>query len=620
MGLRAETGAAEQACGTQAGLWRDAGAYGLATLLCLLAIGWYLRLWDARLDVPFYYGEGGDVQYTYMLVKSIVENGWYLRNPALGAPGVLFMHDYPFSDHLHNLLIRFIGVLAGNFGLTVNLFYIATFFLAVWTSLYAMRHFGVSRGVAVGASLIFAFLPYHFLRGQAHLYLGGYYVVPLTALMLIELCEGLPLLFQDRPGRWWPALARPNRSAALSALTCLLTAWSGMYYAFFGCLLAGVVGLMALIGRRNVAGMLNALTAGVLIGLLVGVGLIPNVLYWREVGKNSAIANRPLDDLPTYSLKLSSLLKPYPQDPLREVKTLVLRREASPLPDSALYLQTTQVDTVAYPGIAGLAGLGVLLAVLFLPGRPRGPLKALWPLSRLGLATFLIGMPYGFGQIIGILITTKIRAYNRISVYLVFFGILGLALVVDYLLRRLQGDRRWCRLLRGGLALAVVLCLYEQMPPPLRFDQETQRNRFDDDRGFYQAIERSLPTNAMVFQLPHVAFPEHAIRVSHSPLPYRSYRHFKGYLHTTALRWSGGAMHGREIDRWQSAVASQPIGRLLKELRRAGFAGLTVDRDGYEDQAAAIEAELIDLLESQPMRSRDERLLFFRLSKDPAPR
>jgi hypothetical protein len=598
------------------GMW----TYALSTLICLMALEWYLDLGNARLDVPFSYTDSGDSHFSYMLVKSIFNNGWYLKNPSLGAPGILFIHDFPFSDHLHNLLIRLIAESAGNFGLTVNLYHIATFLLVTWTSLFALRRLGVSDWVAIGGSLIFAFLPYHFFRGQSHMYLEGYFIVPLTALMLIGLYEAQPILFQDQQGRWSPRLVRPRRTAALVTLTCLLTAWSGVYYAFFGSLLCVVAGLGALIGRRSIGGLMNALVAGALIGVFLGVGLIPNVLYWRENGKNPVVANRPIDDLPLLSLKLSSLLKPYPYHPLRGLKAIILRRQAAPRPDASLYLERARADLVTYLGMASVAGLTVLMGVLFLPRPPIGALRTLWPTSRLGLATILIGMPYGLGHLFGMLGSTKIRAYNRLSIYLAFFAILALSLVVDHVLRRLEGHRRWNRWARVGLALTFALCLFEQMPPALRPDHGTLRERFDADRDFYRTIEECLPVNAMVFQLPYVAFAEKTLTVSHSPHPFRSYRHFRGYLHTDGLRWSGGAMPGREADRWQAAVTSLPTRRMLDELRLKGFAGLTVDRDGYEDEGQSIEQEIVDLIGSKPIRSKskDGRLLFFRISKDAA--
>src|SRR5947208_2500886 len=67
--------------------------YGGAVFLCLLLLTAALRLWRADLSIPL--SSKGDSLLTQLWIKGIIENGWYLSNPSLGAPFGQEMHDYP---------------------------------------------------------------------------------------------------------------------------------------------------------------------------------------------------------------------------------------------------------------------------------------------------------------------------------------------------------------------------------------------------------------------------------------------------------------------------------------------------------------------------------------------
>ena len=59
---------------------------GVALAACVEAV-LVLRLWRADLRVPFNYR--GDSVFFAMMVKAVIDHGWYLTNAQLGAPGVL---------------------------------------------------------------------------------------------------------------------------------------------------------------------------------------------------------------------------------------------------------------------------------------------------------------------------------------------------------------------------------------------------------------------------------------------------------------------------------------------------------------------------------------------------
>src|SRR5947199_5240113 len=81
--------------------------YGAAVILCLLILTAALRLWRADLYIPL--SSKGDSLLTQLWIKGMLENGWYLSNPSLGAPFGQEMHDYPMADGLHFGLMKLVG-------------------------------------------------------------------------------------------------------------------------------------------------------------------------------------------------------------------------------------------------------------------------------------------------------------------------------------------------------------------------------------------------------------------------------------------------------------------------------------------------------------------------------
>jgi len=83
------------------------------------------------------------------------------------------------------------------------------------------------------------------------------------------------------------------------------------------------------------------------------------------------------------------------------------------------------------------------------------------------------------------------------------------------------------------------------------------------------------------------------------------YDHVRPYLHSDHLRWSYGAMKGREEDIGDDVSVA--------EARAAGYAAIEVDRLGYADNGAAVEADVRRVTQAAPIVSPNGRLAVYRL-------
>ena len=118
----------------------------------------------------------------------------------------------------------------------------------------------------------------------------------------------------------------------------------------------------------------------------------------------------------------------------------------------------------------------------------------------------------------------------------------------------------------------------------------------------------------MIYQLPPNSFPEFG---RHFEM--YDYSHFRGYLQSHRLRWSYGAVRGREAPVHGRLVLLVPP-ELVDDLVAAGFSGVYVDRKGYEGGGQEIVRALLRKVPQKPIANRDGSLLFFRLPVAPNPR
>ena len=576
------------------GLRTDLVVGVLAALATLLLASLALKVWRGDLGVPFSYRE--ETQYYLMLAKAIEEHGGYFENPSLGAPFGQELHDFAVGTDRLNLDLLRLLLLFGGPAAAVNLFYLLTFPLAAGATYLVFRLLAIPRAAAVVCSLLFALAPYHFERGQGNLFLSAYWVVPLGAYLVLATLAGRPLF--PRRARTTGLRAFATGRGLLAATFCVAVASTGIYYAVFTMLLlagAIVVALVARAGRSAVVGGLTCLA------LILGVALIhlsPSIAYRLDNGPNPGAERHPRES-ELYGLKLSDLL--FPID-LHRVEPLA-RFTAEYKAATPIRSEPMGLGPVAAGGFVVL--LLVALAVLV-----AGPARAGPPVLRhaaaAALIAFLIGTIGGVSTIVAQLLTPQIRGWNRISIFIAFFGLLAVAVGLAALGRRLGPQPLRRGLFAAALAGVLAFGLYNQVTyrhvPPYELASD-----WSADRAFVRQLEERLPNGAAVFQLPHLGFPETGREVD-------LYENdlLRGFIHSDDLRWSFGATKGRP-EEWTDDLARMPAATVLDAAAAAGFAGILVDRLGYRDRGSALEIELRRRLASEPLVSASRRHAFFDL-------
>lgn len=589
---------------------KTAAIYAAAIAACLLATLWVLKLWQADLSVPFVYKGDGLVNSVW--IKGIIDNGWYLYNNYVGAPTGLAMADFPTADNLHFFLIKVISLFTGNYAITMNIFFLATFPLTTIVSLYVFRKLNISYPTAVFGSLLYTFLPYHLFRGESHLFLAAIYVIPLTSLLILRIgSESPPFIKQEKKsGETYDLWSSRTIGYVLVAL---LTASAGIYYAFFACFFLTAAGAYAAYRRKSLKRLYVAGIAIGIIGAVLLINLAPNLLYQNKYGKNEEAAKRLPIESEIFGMTISQMVLPITGHRvgfMADLKTEIIQ--------GAAYVHETSVFVNENDGSSlGLIGsIGLLFSLGWLIfGRKRDvdeekmDLTMLDTLGVLNVLGILLATMGGFGLIFALLVSPDIRGYNRISPYIAFFSIMVVLVILESLRRKHFKTSEKGLIFYVILLTILIVGILDQTSSSMVPSYSSNGKDYTSDDTFIKKIENEMPAQAQIFQLPYMAFPE-----SWPVNQMTNYDHFRAYLHSSTLRWSYGVMKGRQGDTWQRNVSAEPTAQLIKDLALAGFSGVYINRAGYSDKAAKIEQELQTALNEKPLTNSNDTLLFFNMT------
>ncbi|MFL5972919.1 MAG: hypothetical protein ACJ750_11085 [Gaiellaceae bacterium] len=556
---------------------REAAFAAAAAALASLGATIFLRLWDADARVPFSYSGDGTLNLT--LIKTVMERGWFYENRRLGAPSGQELYDYPVlsGDGLHVAFFWLAGLFTDDPSLVMNVFFVLTFPVTAVVTYLVLRRLAVGPEVAVVIAVLYTLTPYHFMRGEVHLFLAAYYVVPIGAYLALSVLDG-----------------RARIGLATAGLAALVALASGsFYYSAFTVLLVVVAAVLRFFASRDRRAFLPA---GFVVGVILAVSLVqlaPTIVYRVANGTNEEVAKRYWFESENYSLRLTQLLLPVDG---HRIDSLASRK--------AEYTEQIPQNEgrAATLGIVASFGFLWLLAVVLLAvmGAWPGVIAGYRGIAALSLAAVLVGTTGGLATLLAV-VWPQIRAWNRLSIFIAFFALLAVGLLLESLRPRLPALAFGALL--GGLLVVGALDQTSSffIPPHAGLAAD-----YRADQSWYRSVEGRLAEGASVVQLPHEPFPEPPL----GPRPI--YEPAKGYLHSSDLRWSWGAMRGRPDD-WSALYATRPAAELVPAAREAGFEAIVVDKLAYPDGGVSTESDLRHVLGREPERGPEGRYLLWRL-------
>lgn len=534
---------------------RDVLALAVALLTCLAIFTYSLALDHEALDIPLHYS-GDSLQYGY-LIRHFSLAGGVGAIDAAGAPFGTQHYDFPNADFT-NLALASTFSVGDSFGLGFNLFYLFGV-LATCLAGYALaRRVGLQPVWALLAAVAFTLLPFHFLR-QPHLFYTQYSSLAVALWLALEASGSTRLL-----------VSRPWLRRGLLVLAALWCASTGVYYAFFGCLLIGFAGLCAAVEQQRVQPLLRCVLVCALISAGVLAQLLPSVQFKAEAGANPSVAQRHFSESEIYGLRLTQLALPNANHPIEPLGRARRAYDAG--------APNINENATAGVGLLGTAGLALAALMLAVPRLASTLSPLAHPLARLLAFLFVFATTGGLASLFALAVTPQIRAVNRISPLLALLAILLACLVLQHLVR---GRRAGVQVVLALMLLALVAL---DQVPRTRAESISERAaiaaNYRADVQFGASLEQALPPRSMVFQLPAIAYPEAGSALG-------DYRQFRNPLHAPQLRFTHGAMRGRPEAEWLQQSAALAPEAFADSLARLGFAAVVVDTAGQSSEIQA---------------------------------
>ena len=575
----------------------NALGYALVAFTGLLCGMIPLHIWHADLRIPLYYANAGDV-FGQIISSMFTVDHWspYVLDPRLGAPLALNTPDYPSLSELHFLCEKLLQIVVVNPFVAFNLYFLALFPLSAVTAFYALRRIGLPNFAAFAPAVLFAVLPYRFFRGESHLFISAYWVVPLILLACIDLANN---------GEWWRRRTgrvsiTPTRAGLYAAICSLLIASDTQYSAAFALFFIGLGALIGTLRSRTWRPIIGALAMTLIIGLTLAAQAAPVYFFQKTHGVNAQAYQRYPEESQYYGLQIAELLLPVPGHRIPKLASIRSQFDArNPFNNES-----------SWGSLGAIGSIGFLLLLTVLAAGIARPLAAsLQTLSVFNVSAVLLATIGGFGAIISYYFRADIRAYNRISPFIAFLSLAVIGWGLAWLGRRFESripfTLRWV-----VVAVLIVAGTFDQttaaMVPPYAAD----RAEFARDSAFGAAAEARLPAGSAVFELPYQGFP---LGIPVGTMNW--FDEFRPYLHTSALRWSFGANTGRPPAQWDIETASLAPLELVHQAVVAGFRGICVFRHGYPDNGASLETALRAITGPPIAVSTDQSLALYSLVK-----
>lgn len=477
---------------------------------------------------------------------------------SLGAPFRANWNDFPSIEEGVNawwaLLARMFGIFVGS-----NLALLCAHLLAATSFYWTCRYLGYNPALTLMGAALFALSRYAFWRNLPNLSLTYYWHLPLGLLVA-----------------WWCIRPTPVKGAKKWFVCVASTVLFGVQSPYFSGMFMQLLFWAAFFSIARTRDWRRAMAPATLALVLVAtVGLMNlDTMYSRIVdGPNVVATRRDYAGIERYALRPVELFLP------RSHSLAAFSRWAN-----EVYFETTMIpgeEGSVYLGIVGILALA-MLAYASIQAVAKGDLQKVsshfWCVCLI-VAFSIIG---GLNGLAGLLGFWLFRASNRYSIVI-------LAVLLLFLVKQLNLlTRRWP--FSGIAALSVFLLslgIYDQVPPRYPELELAARRSFLGEKKLVSQIEARLPENSKVFQLPVYDFPE-GPQINNM----RDYEHFRPYLHSHTLRFSYGAIKGRDQGRWQKEAEQSGPYHLVKLLEEYGFSAVLLNKHGYADGAASLIEEL----------------------------
>ncbi|WP_051237562.1 hypothetical protein [Ottowia thiooxydans] len=540
-------------------------------LASILMSGWEAGI-IPNIEYPYSFIE--DSQGVINVVKRAIEEPWFFQNWRSGYPFGSNHLDFPSSDTGSIALLKLVGfIFDDSFVAAYNLYFLLSFSIIFTSTYVVIRVLGVDVLYACAAGITYAFASFHFQRLPHYFYIS-FFFVPIFFYWVFRII-GVETQSTEKD--------LTLKECVWGAIMLFISTFFGAYYACFEllCLAFALIFIYFKwgFGRRFLycAGAMVFVISGLL------VNLAPALEYRKEFGTNSAVAARLMGESEVYGLKISQMLMPRVDHRSESLSGIAKTYMAS--------FPLVNENHTANLGVIGVTGfsLSVIFVVALLAGRKIDN-RILLPSAFIIFLTAFATVGGG-AAIFSLLVSSQIRGWNRISIFILFLAIFVFYFTLTRFVDKYFSDGKIKNLVAFCISISLcAIALYDQTVSPCVDCAKQDRLVFHKEQSFVKEMEKQLPPGAAVYQLPYLSFPE-----SGGINRLDDYDLLVPFFLSRDLKFSFGGMKGRPGEEFFSQISVLPIEDQVAVVKKLGFSAIYIDRRGYVDGAEKLEARLREL-------------------------
>lgn len=525
----------------------------LSSIICTLIFLWFIYDgWCRDWLVPITYNNDGLGAVAIFKKIQMGQGLGYFEQFKAPFEEQVYTQDFFFSY----ILAKFIMIFTDEIGLATNLFWISTYVLTCITTYIFMRKLGCSYPVVLMSVLIYNFLPYHYFRIE-HFWLMGCYFIPLVGCLVID-------IFKNNMGK---------KQYFFWTIECLLIGLNGIYYSFFSIIVIAIATFICVINEKKLKTILPCIFD---IAFIVLPIILLIFLPMKMAGSSNHLvlsADRPLGQIDYYGMKLLLMLLPIVghRIPALDEFTRQIYKEIG-------------LNNETYAISLGLImAIGLAISIIYTIKKEKNDWESMVSFfGFINIVIIIFASAGGIANFVGIFVTTLVRCYNRMVVFVALFSVASVGMIID----NIKYKRNICKVFLCVLLSFIGVLdqtssyfasyeLYDISEEQFVYSNDENAANFYSDKAFFEQINNYLDNEKMVYVEPII--PQKALSES-------SLQRIKLYLYNISSTFC--SVEDTDYVNWYNELERESIEVKIKALSILGYSGVILDKSVFETENA----------------------------------